>query len=61
MGFRNLEMFNRALLGKHGWRLITHSESLCARVLKTKYFLDVDFMHATVPARASATWHCQVG
>jgi hypothetical protein len=60
MGFTNLEMFNRALLGKHGWRFITNPDSLCARVLKTKYYpdtdFDTDFMQATVPARASATW-----
>jgi hypothetical protein len=54
MGFHNLELFNRALLGKHGWS--THLESLYARVLKTKYFPNIDFIHATLHARASATW-----
>jgi hypothetical protein len=39
MGFRNLEMFNRALLGKHGCRFITNPDSLCARVLKTQTIL----------------------
>jgi hypothetical protein len=60
MGFRNLEMFNLALLGKHGWRLITHPDSLCARILKTKYYPDTDFMQAIVPQSSSATWRAIV-
>ena len=36
MAFRELESFNLALLGKHGWRFITNPNSLCARVMKTR-------------------------
>ena len=56
MGFRNLELFNLALLGKHGWNLIMNPDSLCARVLKGKYFPQSDFMAAPVPKCALATW-----
>ena len=56
MGFKDLPLFNLAMLGKQGWRLLTHPHSLCARVLKGKYFPLTDFMHATVPKNASATW-----
>ena len=56
IGFRDFELFNLALLGKHGWRFLTHPDSLCARVLKGKYFHSTDFLHASVPRRASATW-----
>jgi hypothetical protein len=34
LGFRDLVIFNRAMLGRQGWRLITDPSSLCARVLK---------------------------
>ena len=30
--------------------------SLCARVLKGRYFPEMDFMHAALPKSASATW-----
>ena len=56
MGFRDLELFNLALLGKHGWRFITNPNSLCARVMKGRYFPDCEFMEATVPQSASAIW-----
>jgi hypothetical protein len=60
MGFRDLEIFNLALLGKHGWRFITHPDSLCARVLKTKYFPNTSFLEATTPNGCSATWRAIV-
>lgn len=56
MGFCDLHMFNLALLGKNGWRFLTNPTSLCARVMKGRYFPDTDFLHATAPKAASATW-----
>lgn len=56
MGFRDMHVFNLAMLGKNGWRLLTKLESLCARVLKGKYYPHTDFLNASAPSRASATW-----
>jgi len=56
MGFRDLQSFNKAMLGKQGWRLVTRPDSLCARVLKGRYYHDGDFMHSTRRKHASHTW-----
>jgi hypothetical protein len=55
MGFRDLPLFNKALLGKQGWRLMTRPDSLCTRVLKRRYFHDTDFLAATRKKHASQT------
>lgn len=56
MGFRDLRLFNLAMLGKQGWRLIENPNSLCAKVLKGRYFHDSDFLTASQRKRASHTW-----
>jgi hypothetical protein len=60
MGFRELELFNLAMLGKQGWKLMTSPDSLCARVLKGRYYPNSDFLQATVPNWSSATWRAIV-
>ena len=44
------------MLGKQGWRLMTNPESLCARVLKRRYYHDGDFLTCTRKKRSSHTW-----
>jgi hypothetical protein len=56
MGFREMHLFNLALLGKQGWRLITNPNSLCAQVLSGRYYPTGDFMSAVAPRTASRTW-----
>jgi hypothetical protein len=56
MGFRDMWCFNLVMLGKQGWRLIERPHSLCARLLKGRYFHDSEFMRATKKKHASSTW-----
>jgi hypothetical protein len=56
MGFRDMVLFNQAMLGRQAWRLLTEPDSLCARVLKGRYFPDTDFWNATKPRSSSYTW-----
>lgn len=56
MGFRDIHSFNLAMLAKQGWRLLHNPSSLCARVLKAKYFPDCDVLQATSKRGMSYTW-----
>jgi hypothetical protein len=56
MGFRDLNSFNLAMLAKQAWRLITDPESLCARVLRAKYYPDGDILKAGPKSGSSYTW-----
>jgi hypothetical protein len=48
MGFRDLQVSNKALLAKQGWRLITNFGSLVARIFKEKYYPSGAFMEASI-------------
>ncbi|XP_071674470.1 uncharacterized protein [Lolium perenne] len=56
MGFRDLHCFNLAMLSKQCWRLISEPESLCARVLRAKYFPDGDILNCDLKKGSSYTW-----
>jgi ribonuclease HI len=56
LGFRDLKIFNQALLARQAWRLIDRPESLCARVLKAKYFPNGNLFDTAFPVNQSATW-----
>ena len=56
MGIRNLDVFNRALLAKQAWRIISMPGSLMAKVLKGKYFPTKNFFEVGNNPNASFTW-----
>ena len=56
MGFRDPEAFNQALLAKQAWRLLRVPSSLCARVLKARYYSEGGIMNATCPDGGSYTF-----
>jgi hypothetical protein len=56
LGFRDMALFNQAMLGRQCWRLITEPNSLCARVLKARYFPNCDVLDAPQPRSSSYTW-----
>jgi hypothetical protein len=56
MGFRDMSLFNQAMLGKQCWRLLTVTDSLCAKVLKGRYYPNGSFWSASCPRTASYTW-----
>jgi hypothetical protein len=56
MGFRDLHTFNMAMLAKQSWRLISKPDSICAKVLKAKYYPNCSLLHAGPKKGSSYTW-----
>ncbi|XP_021751065.1 uncharacterized protein LOC110716737 [Chenopodium quinoa] len=56
MGFRDMGVFNEALLGKQAWRLINNPGSLFGRVMKGKYFPHSDFLESSLGFNGSYAW-----
>jgi hypothetical protein len=56
MGFRDLHSFNLAMLAKQSWRMLSRPDSLCARVIKAKYYPNTSLLYADPKSGSSFTW-----
>ena len=56
MGFKNLALFNDALLAKQAWRLLHNKDSLFYRIFKSKFFPHGSIMDAPVCSQGSYAW-----
>jgi hypothetical protein len=56
IGFRDYQMFNQALFARQAWRLLTNAGSLCARVLKAKYYPNGELQDMVFTTNASPSW-----
>ncbi|KAL5539433.1 hypothetical protein UlMin_045908 [Ulmus minor] len=56
MGFKDLSLFNQALLGKQVWRITQKPHSLVAQVLKARYFPCSSIWEAEALSSASYVW-----
>ena len=56
IGFKRLHMFNVAMLGKQGWRLLTNPNILVARLFKARYYPNTSFAEARLGNNPSYVW-----
>ena len=56
MRFRDLRLFNLAMLGKQGWRLIYEKDTLHYKCFKARYFPQCQFLDATLSPNSSFVW-----
>ncbi|KAL0434881.1 UNVERIFIED_CONTAM: hypothetical protein Sradi_0196000 [Sesamum radiatum] len=61
LGFREMLAFNRAMLAKQGWRLVTRPDTFLSRIMKAKYFPTSSFFRARMGSRPSLTWRSILG
>jgi hypothetical protein len=56
LGFRDMQLFNKAILAKQVWRLQTEPTTLLGQCLKAKYYPNSDILHAQQGRNSSYTW-----
>ena len=56
LGFRDLELFNLALLARQAWRLLQEPTSLSARILKAAYYPEGTILDAVLGTKPSQIW-----
>lgn len=56
IGFRNLQDYNLALLGKQGWRLLLFLDKLVSKVYRVRYFPNGSFLNAKLGCNPSYIW-----
>lgn len=57
VGFRDMQLFNQALLARKAWRLLQYPNTLCAQLLKAKYYPNGFLIDTVFSGNGSFTWH----
>lgn len=53
---RQTSLFNKALLAKQGWTILTKPQSIIAKLFKEIYFLGIFFLVAKLGSKPSPYW-----
>lgn len=56
LGFRDLHLFNLAMLARQGWGILNNPGSLCVQILKAKYFPTTNILECEERNGMSYSW-----
>ncbi|CAJ2637113.1 unnamed protein product [Trifolium pratense] len=56
LGFKSIEAFNYAMLGKQAWKLLSDPSNLITKFFKAKYFPKSDFLDSSIGHNPSYVW-----
>ncbi|KAK2640317.1 hypothetical protein Ddye_028112 [Dipteronia dyeriana] len=56
LGFRDISLFNQALLANQAWIILKSPDALASQALRDKYFKGLDFLDASISACCSHIW-----
>lgn len=56
LGFKDLQKFNIAMLAKQGWRLMIEMNPLVTKIMKARYYPNMDFLWARIGDNPSYMW-----
>lgn len=56
LGFREMKLFNWALLSKQSWRLVMGTCRLLDQIIKARYYPSSSFMESELGSNSSYTW-----
>ncbi|KAF8114083.1 hypothetical protein N665_0042s0005 [Sinapis alba] len=56
LGFRDIEVFNEALLAKQAWFLLQNPNSLFSQIMTSKYYANDNFLYARLSSRPYFAW-----
>ena len=56
MGFRDIELFNLAMLARQCWRILQNPDALSVRILKALYYPDGELLEASLGSAPSQVW-----
>ncbi|XP_042983206.1 uncharacterized protein LOC122312616 [Carya illinoinensis] len=56
MGFKSIQIFNKVLLAKQGWRIMHEESSLLYKIFKARYFPTTSFIESRIGVNPSYVW-----
>jgi hypothetical protein len=56
LGFRNLHIFNMAMVAKQGWKFVTNPNTPVAKVYKVRYFPNSSIFESHLGSNSNYVW-----